>query len=104
AGLWVPAYAALAWAATVIIANTAVVLRCRRFKRVPPGTLEARQLNASILALETVYGLAWSTLACFWLIGEAGENLSVAMFSIALVGIAANAISTRTLPGATLAS
>ena len=31
--LWVPVIAAVAWAGIVVVANTAVVLLCRRFKR-----------------------------------------------------------------------
>ncbi|MEO7223653.1 MAG: HAMP domain-containing sensor histidine kinase, partial [Devosia sp.] len=51
-----------------------------------------------------VYGIAWSLLATFTLFSEDSASLAVVMFALALVGIATNAVSSRTLPGATLMS
>jgi two-component system cell cycle sensor histidine kinase PleC len=101
--LWVPVIAALVWAGLVIVANTAVVLLCRRFKREDRNKLNVSQWTTSFVATETVYGITWSLLSLFALTSE-DPNLPVAMFAMVLVGIAANAISTRTLPGATLMS
>jgi two-component system cell cycle sensor histidine kinase PleC len=101
--LWVPVIAAAAWAGIVVIANTAVVLLCRRFRRTEQQKLSVTQWTQSFVAGETVHGIAWSLLALFALTSK-DPNLPVAMFAMVLVGIAANAISTRTLPGATLMS
>jgi two-component system, cell cycle sensor histidine kinase PleC len=101
--LWVPPLAASAWAGLVIAANFAVVLICRRFKRADLSKTNARQWNTSFVAAETVYGISWSLLSLFTLV-SGGQNLAVLMFAMVLVCIAANSVSTRTLPPATLVS
>src|SRR5690606_23245757 len=101
--LWVPILAAAVWAGLVIMANTVVVLLCRQFKRAERSKLSATQWTRRFIAAETVYGIAWSMLALFALTTGA-PNLPVAMFAMVLVCIATNAISTRTVPGATLVS
>ena len=103
ASLWVPVLAAAFWAGLVILANTIVVLLCRRFKHVARTKLNVGQWTARFIAAETFYGVAWSLLSLFTLATNV-PNLPVAMFAMVLVCIAANAISTRTLPGATLVS
>jgi two-component system cell cycle sensor histidine kinase PleC len=102
--LWVPVLAAAAWAGIVIIANTAVVLLCRKFRREE----DRSKLNAGVwtrrfVVAEGAYGVAWSLLALFALTTTA-ENLPVALFTVVLVCIAANATFTRTLPTATVVS
>src|SRR5690606_2506609 len=52
---------------------------------------------------EACYGVAWALLAVMILADE-GQSLPVVLFATALIGIAANAISTRSLPQATLFS
>lgn len=104
ASLWVPVLAAAAWVATVIAANTVVVFLCRRFKRAEPGSFSAGYWTMRFVIAETAYGIAWSLLSLFTLTGADAHNLSVAMFAMVLVGVAANAVSTRSLPGATLMS
>ena len=102
--LWVPLLAAAVWVALVIASNTAVTLICRRFKLIATrDKFNATQWTASLIAGETVYGICWSLLSLFSLTGG-GQNLAVAMFAMVLVGIASNAVSTRTLPAATLVS
>ena len=101
--LWVPPLAAATWAGLVIAANFVVVLLCRRFKRAEPSRFNAGQWTTSFVAAEMVYGIAWSMLSLFTLV-SGGQNLSVLMFAMVLVCIAANALSTRTLPHATLVS
>jgi two-component system cell cycle sensor histidine kinase PleC len=101
--LWVPLVAAALWAGVVVIANTIVVLLCRRFKRADHNKFNAAQWTTRFVIAETAYGIAWSLLSLFALISDA-PSLPVAMFAMVLVGIAANAISTRTLPGATVMS
>ncbi|MHB1101338.1 MAG: sensor histidine kinase [Devosia sp.] len=104
ASLWVPVLAAAAWVVLVIAANTAVVLLCRQFKRSDPQKFNAGQWTTRFVAAELAYGVAWSLLSLFTLTTQDAQNLSVAMFAMVLVGVAANAVSTRTLPSATLMS
>jgi len=102
--LWVPPVAAALWVALAIAANSAVIFICRRFKRTATREkFNAPQWTASFIAAETVYGICWSLLSLFSLVAG-GQSLSVAMFAMVLVGIASNAVSTRTLPSATLVS
>jgi len=103
-GLWVPALAAAAWLMVTVAVNAGVLLLCQRFKRTANvQKFNATQWTASFIAGETAYGIAWSAISLFSLFSD-GRNLSVALFATALVGIASNAISTRTLPAATLVS
>ena len=104
ASLWVPMLAAASWVALVIAANSAVVLLCRHFKRSDRQKYNAAQWTARFVAAETAYGIAWSLLALFTLATQDAQNIAVAMFAMVLVGVAANAVSTRTLPAATLMS
>jgi two-component system cell cycle sensor histidine kinase PleC len=101
--LWVAPVIGGVWVVLVLAANTAVILVCRRFKRAPREKFNAAKWTASFVAAETAYGICWSLLSLFTLVGD-GQNLSVAMFAMVLVGIASNAISTRTLPAATVVS
>ena len=101
--LWVPLLAAAVWGGLVVLANTAVVLLCRQFKRADRSKISAANWTRHFIAAETLYGIAWSMLALFALT-TADPNLRVAMFAMVLVCIAANSISTRTIPGATLVS
>lgn len=104
ASLWVAPIAAIGWAAAVLIGYGAVMLLCRRFLSADPQKFQAARWTTSFIAVETVYGIAWALLALFSLIAADTVGLQVSMFAMALVGIAANAVSTRTLPGATLMS
>ena len=99
--LWVSPWLAGLWAAAVVGTNTVVVLLCRRFKRIEPQRFNAWRWTTSFVTAETAYGIAWSMLALMSLAGP-DQNLAVALFAMALVGIAANAVSTRTLPAATM--
>ena len=101
--LWVPPLAAATWVVLTIAANAAVVLVCNRFKRTEREKFNATQWTATFIAAETVYGVCWSLLSLFSLT-SGGQSLAVAMFAMVLVGIATNAISTRSLPAATLVS
>ena len=92
---------AVAWVGVVIAANLVVVLLCRRFKRADRSKFNPAQWTASFIAAETVYGISWAMLSLFTLVSD-NASLSVVMFAMVLVGIAANSTSTRTLPGATL--
>ena len=104
ASLWVTPLAAAGWAASVIVAHVGVVLLCRRFMAEEPAKFSAPRWTASFVVAEAVYGICWSMLALFTLVAEPGTALLVAMFTMTLIGIATNAVSTRTLPAATLTS
>jgi two-component system cell cycle sensor histidine kinase PleC len=101
--LFVPPFAAAMWAGVAIAANTVVVFMCRRFKKVARNRFNALNWTAAFVAGETAYGICWSALALFTLTAG-GQNLAVVMFAMVLIGVAANAVSTRTLPAATLVS
>jgi two-component system cell cycle sensor histidine kinase PleC len=101
--LFVGPVPAVAWVSVVIVANLVVVLLCKRFKRADRNRFNAGQWTTSFIAAETVYGISWSLLSLFTLV-SGDPSLSVVMFAMVLVGIAANATSSRTLPGATLMS
>ena len=100
--LWVQPFAAAGWAGLVAAANVGVVLAARQFKRISPEQFIASRWTATFITVEMIYGVAWSLLATFTLFGEDSPGLAVVMFALALVGIAANSVSTRTLPGATV--
>ncbi len=104
ASLWVPPFAAAVWAALVILTNSAAVLLCRRFKRADRSKFNASRWTTTFLLAETIHGLAWALLTVFSFIGADTAALQVAMFAMGLVGIASNAVTTRTLPSATLVS
>ena len=71
---------------------------------IPIDKFNAGRWTATFITVETIYGVSWSLLATFTLVSADSESLAVVMFALALVGIATNAVSTRTLPGATLMS
>jgi two-component system cell cycle sensor histidine kinase PleC len=104
ASLWVLPLAAAAWGALVMLANGAVLLLCRRFQRSAGDKPSVSRWTTSFVVAETGNGVAWAMLSLFTLLQADGANLRVAMFAMVLVGVAANAISTRALPGATLMS
>src|SRR5690606_1447940 len=93
----------VSWAALVAAANTGVVIASRQFRRSPPDQFIASRWTATFITVETIYGIVWSLLATFTLFSDS-TSLAVVMFALALVGIATNAVSSRTLPGATLMS
>jgi len=103
ASLFAGPVAAVTWVAAVIAANMLVVLVSRRFRASERSKFNARTWTHRFIAAETVYGVAWSMLTLFALVSE-DPGLPVVMFAMVLVGIAGNATSTRTLPGATLMS
>ncbi|MEX0860840.1 MAG: ATP-binding protein [Cucumibacter sp.] len=101
--LFVPQVAALIWAAIVIFAHFGVILVCREFRTADPNKFDAQRWTTTFIAAETGYGVAWSVMALLTLTSGSPDVL-VILFAMLLVGMAANAISTRTLPAATLFS
>ncbi len=104
ASFWVPVYVAAGWAGVVAAANLATVLAARRFKQIVPSQFNAGQWTTRFVVAETAYGVSWALLALFSLFAADRGSLAVVMFAMGLVGIATNAVSTRTLPMATLMS
>ncbi len=103
ASFWVPLYVAISWTGLVIGANFGVVLVCRRFVRIEQKKFVASNWTTSFVAAETIYGISWATLALFNL-ASGGPELQVVVFSMMLIGVAANALTSRTFPIATLMS
>lgn len=103
ASLWIPLQITAVWCVLVILSNTIVVFVCRRFKSNDDARKNIKRWVAAMVLAELFYGVSWATLALFSIVQDA-ENLNVMMFAMLLVGIAANAFATRTLPKATLAS
>ena len=87
----------------VIAANFAVVLAARRFVNMQPDTFNPKYWTASFVAVETVYGISWALLALFTL-ASGSDDLRVVIFAMLLIGVAANALSSRAFPAATLMS
>jgi len=103
ASLFTGPVAAVAWVSVVILAHFGVMLVCRRFKRADRSKFNPARWTTSFIAAETIYGIAWALLSLFTLVST-DPGLSVVMFAMVLVGVAANSTSTRTLPAATLMS
>ena len=99
ASLWVSPFAAAGWAALVIAHQLGrrpalPALQARR-----PGQVQRRPLDHHLRRRrDACYGVAWALLTVFSFIGDDTAALQVAMFAMGLVGIASNAVTTRTLP------
>ena len=103
ASFWVPVVFTTLWAGMVILSLLIVVLMAQRFRTSDPSKFNASQWTATFIAGETVYGMAWSTLALFTLVSDVG-TLTPVIFAMVLVSVAANSVATHTLPSATLMS
>lgn len=101
--LWVPPTIAVIWAGFVLIANTGIAMLCRHFRRAREGNFNARRWTAIFISAETINGLAWALMALLPLV-NGGSDIRIIIFAMLLVGVAMNAVSTRTLPRATLVS
>ncbi|WP_246018437.1 sensor histidine kinase [Pelagibacterium montanilacus] len=101
ATLWVPVQFAAGWAGVVLLANGSVALVCRQFRRTAASNFNARRWTATFVAGETIHGLAWAMLPVLSLVSNSPDIL-VIIFAMLLVGMAANAVATRTLPRTTL--
>ncbi len=102
--LWASPLATATWGGVVVLSYAGVVLLGRRFLRAPRDGFIAPFWTHRFIALETLHGIGWGMLTLLTLTATDTANLQVAIFATALVGIAANAVTTRTLPGATLMS
>jgi len=99
--IWIDFSIAIIFSIIVILTNTAVIFTSSRYQKADQTRASVRQWTNKLIAVELLYGFAWSSLALFPYLAS-GQNLSVIMFAIFLVGIATNALSTRSLPNATL--
>jgi two-component system cell cycle sensor histidine kinase PleC len=102
-GLFVPQVAAIIWGSIVVVAHFGVVIVCQQFESADPAKFDAQKWTATFIVAETAYGVAWSVVALLTLT-TSGPEIMVMLFAMLLVGMAVNAISTRTLPAATLFS
>jgi two-component system cell cycle sensor histidine kinase PleC len=101
--IWVPPGLAALWAGLVLLGLLSVALLCRQFRSMEPTRFNAGRWSTSFTIAETVYGLGWAAIALFPLL-RLSADLPIILFAMVLVSAAANALSTRTLPSATLAS
>ena len=103
ASFWVPVVFTTLWAGLVILSLLIVVLMSQRFRTSDPSKFNATQWTTTFVAGETIYGMAWSTLALFTLVADP-QTLTPVMFAMVLVSVAANSVATHALPSATLMS
>lgn len=99
--LWIPPTIAALWASVVCVSNLGITLICRRFRAERGGAFNPRRWTQTFIVGETIHGLAWATLPILAISGG-GQDIQIIIFAMLLVGIAANAVATRTLPSATL--
>jgi two-component system cell cycle sensor histidine kinase PleC len=101
--VWVPPLYMLSWAAIVLVGHTAVMMNCKQFLNASQAKFNARRQTTSIVVVETIFGIGWSTIALLP-ITNAAQEVAVIQWAILLVGVAANAVSSRAVPSATLAN
>ncbi len=101
--LWIQPTIVAIWASAVVVANIGVTLLCRRFRKERGTKFDPRRWTRTFIIAEVFNGLAWATLPILTISGT-GQDIEVTIFAMLLVGIAANAVATRTLPSATLAA
>ena len=103
ASFWVPLLYVAIWAGTVLASSLLVIVVVQRFKKTDPAKFSPSQWTTSFIAAETVHGVAWSLLTLFTVVSPQ-DTLTPVMFAMVLVSIGANAVTTHTLPSATLVS
>lgn len=99
--LWISPPIALLWASAVCVSNLGITFICRRFRKERGGKFNPRRWTQTFIIGEGINGLSWATLPVLTLSGG-GQDIQVIIFAMLLVGNAANALATRTLPTATL--
>ncbi len=101
--IWIDYIFVLLFVSLIIISNTLVVFTCSKYRKTDKNRANLRQWTNRVVFLEAIYGFSWACLGLFSFLGS-GDNLTIIMFAIFLIGIATNAFFTRSLPNATLAS
>ncbi|MCB1516470.1 MAG: HAMP domain-containing histidine kinase [Hyphomicrobiaceae bacterium] len=103
ASIFVPFAIAIGWAGVVVFTNLVVLLVARRFLKADKQKFNANRWTASFIFAETGFGVSWALLALFTIPAH-NDQLAIVLFTMVLVGVATNALSTRTLMSATLMS
>src|SRR5690606_41639930 len=93
--LWIPPTIAALWALVVCISNLGAAFICRRFRNERGGKFNPRRWTHTFVLGATINGLAWATLPVLTIAGG-GQDIQIIIFAMLLVGIAANAVATRT--------
>ncbi len=101
--IWIAPVVSALWAAVVGVAMVCVSLLCMRFRRDKAKELNPKRWTQTFALAEAINGLAWATLPIMSISG-ASQDINIIIFAMLLVGIAANAMATRTLPSATLSA
>lgn len=101
--LFVPHTISIAWAVLVIATNLGTASVARHIIKAPADKFNANRWTTTINVAEFALGLSWSTLALFAIFPH-NEILNIVMFTIVLIGVATNALSTRTMMSATILS
>ncbi|SDG34078.1 sensor histidine kinase [Pelagibacterium luteolum] len=101
--LWIPVTTVVIWATVAAVAILGVTMLSRNLQRDEGRSFDAKRWTRTFVIGETINGLAWATLPVLAISGG-GQDIQVIIFAMLLVGIAANAVATRTLPVATLAA
>jgi two-component system, cell cycle sensor histidine kinase PleC len=99
--LWIDPIIAALWASVVGVANLGIAMICRRFRQQSSSKFNPRRWTQTFIIAETITGLSWATLPVLTISGG-GQDIQIIIFAMLLVGVAANAVATRTLPSATL--
>ena len=101
--LWVPIALTAMWAGVVGLGATALALTVRRITSSTPDNRDVAHWKTRFTICEALVGLSWSALAGLMLLGSP-ETLAPLIFAIALVAMAAHAVTSHALPAAPLAS
>ncbi|WP_299346519.1 ATP-binding protein [uncultured Maritalea sp.] len=101
--IWVEPLVVAIWAGAVVLTHFGVVLTCRHFLNSEKSEFEAKRHTTTFIIIEAFYGLAWASLAIFPIMNQS-QDVLVIEWAILMVGIAANAISSRAIPSATFAN
>ena len=103
ASVWVPILGVGLWASATVLSHFLVIVFCRQFLKSSHHEFEAKNRTRSFVIVELLYGVCWATLAVFPFLSPSQDAL-VIQWAILMVGIGANAMFSRAIPGATLAN
>jgi two-component system cell cycle sensor histidine kinase PleC len=100
--IWSGALTAGAWTAALLVIHAVMVAKCRQFLERQVGDVSTRAWRLRFVALELVYGLAWT----FILINPVGadESSSTFMLFVMLLVVAVSSMLASSLPTAVFAA
>lgn len=101
--IWVPPLGVGIWAGLVILAHFGIIITCRQFLKSEKHEFQARRRTTTFVIAETIYGIAWATVAFFPFL-QPNSDVLVIQWAILMVGMAASAMSSRAIPAATIAN